>query len=152
MNSVFLDTNFFLDVIDAKRERHVRAKEALEYLLAEGVELYASSDIIATVSYFLQKKLDLKSSVVHVDVIVRQVEVLVADNADFVRLNQIILNEIEKNRDLKIDYEDCMQLFLANKYQVQNILTSDKKFCAGIVDRFFVNVVGLEDFLGKRGL
>ena len=152
MNSVFLDANFFLDVIDAKCERHVRAKEALERLLSEGVELYTSSDIIATVSCFLQKKLDLKNAVIHVDVIVRQVEVLAADNADFVRLNQILLNEIEKNRKLQADCEDCMQLFLADKHQVQNILTSDKKFCAGMADRFFVNVVGLEDFLGKRSL
>jgi predicted nucleic acid-binding protein len=147
MNSIFLDTNFFLDIFDTKRERHTKAKEVLELFLANGVELYTSSDIISTISYFLQKKLDLKISVTNIDFIVQQVVVLMADNADFIKLNQIILEELEINSELNIDYEDCMQLFLANKHQVQNILTSDKSFCKGIAGYYFVNIVSLEDCL-----
>ena len=151
MNNIFLDTNFFLDVFDAKRERHAKAKEVLELFLANNVELYTSSDIISTISYFLQKKLDLKSSVINIGFIVQQVTVLVADNEDFITLNQMILEELEANSDLNIDYEDCMQLFLANKYQVQNILTSDKSFCKGIAGYYFVNIMSLEDCLSGRG-
>ena len=147
MNNIFLDTNFFLDVFDAKRERHAKAKEVLELFLANDVELYTSSDIISTISYFLQKKLDLKSSVINIGFIVQQVTVLVADNEDFITLNQMILEELEANSDLNIDYEDCMQLFLANKHQVQNILTSDKSFCKGIAGHYFVNIMSLEDCL-----
>jgi len=145
MNSIFLDTNFFLDVFDAKRERHAKAKEVLELFLANDVKLYTSSDIISTLSYFLQKKLDLKSAVINIDFIVQQVVVLVADNEDFIKLNQTILGELEANSDLNIDYEDCMQLFLANKHNVETILTSDKRFCQGIEGHYFGNILGLED-------
>lgn len=145
MNSIFLDTNFFLDIFDVKRERHSKAKEVLELFLAHKVELYTSSDIISSISYFLQKKLDLKSSVTNIDFIVQQVVILVADNEDFIKLNQIILEKLEEDSDLNIDYEDCMQLFLANKYEVQNILTSDKRFCKGIEGNYFVNILDLED-------
>jgi len=145
MNSIFLDTNFFLDVFDAKRERHPRAKEVLELFLSRDVKLYTSSDIISTISYFLQKKLDLKNAVTNIDFIVQQVVVLVADNEDFVKLSQTILAELEINSNLNIDYEDCMQLFLAHKHGVENILTSDKRFCQGIEGHYFVNILGLED-------
>ncbi len=145
MNSIFLDTNFFLDIFDVKRERHLKAKEVLGLFLDNNVKLYTSSDIISTISYFLQKKLDLKSSVINIDFIVQQVIILLADNEDFIKLNQIILEKLEEDGDLNIDYEDCMQLFLANKYEVENILTSDKHFCRGIEGNYFVNIVSLED-------
>lgn len=145
MNSIFLDTNFFLDIFDTKRKRHFKAKEVLELFLENDVELYTSSDIISTISYFLQKKLDLKSSVTNIDFIVQQVVILLADNEDFIKLNQIIFEKIEEDSDLNIDYEDCMQLFLANKHEVENILTSDKNFCKGIEGNYFVNILSLED-------
>lgn len=145
MNSIFLDTNFFLDIFDVKRERHLKAKEVLELFLANSVELYTSSDIINTISYFLQKKLDLKSSVINIDFIVQQVTILIADNEDFIKLNQMILQKLEEDSNLNIDYEDCMQLFLANKHEVENILTSDKRFCKGIEGNYFVNIVSLEN-------
>ncbi len=147
MNSVFLDTNFFLDIFDKKRERHPKAKEVLKLFLDNNVELYTSSDIISTISYFLQKKLDLKSSVTNIDYIVQQVTILVATNKDFMELNQIIFQKIEEDTKLNIDYEDCMQLFLANKYNVKSILTSDKSFCNGIKQNYNVEVITLEECL-----
>ena len=76
MNSIFLDTNFFLDIFDSKRERYPKAKQTLEQFLANDTKLYTSSDIISTISYFLQKKLDLKACVVNIDLIVQEVTVL----------------------------------------------------------------------------
>ena len=147
MNSIFLDTNFFLDVFDAKRERHPKAKRALEILLDDGVELYTSSDIISTISYFLQKKLDLKNSVKNIGFIVQKITILVADNGDFIALNQMILEQLEEESTLNIDYEDCMQLFLAHKYTITNILTSDKRFCKGMRERYSVKLIGLDDIV-----
>ena len=147
MSSVFLDTNFFLDVLDKKRERHNQAKELLNSFLNKDMALYTSSDIISTISYFLQKKLDLKSTVINIDFIVQQVNILVATNEDFIELNKMILEKIEEDSRLKIDYEDCMQLFLASKHKVKNILTSDKSFCKGIKQEYDILVVDLDDNL-----
>jgi predicted nucleic acid-binding protein len=147
MSSVFLDTNFFLDVFDTKRERHNQAKEVLNSFLDNDMELYTSSDIISTISYFLQKKLNLKSTVINIDFIVQQVSILVATNEDFMELNKMILEKIEEDNSLKIDYEDCMQLFLANKHKVKNILTSDKGFCKGVKQEYDILIVALDDAL-----
>ena len=147
MSSVFLDTNFFLDILDKKRERHAKAKEVLKAFLDNNMALYTSSDIISTISYFLQKKLNLKDTVINIDFIVQQVSILVATNEDFMELNKMILEKIEEDKSLNIDYEDCMQLFLANKHNVKNILTSDKSFCKNIKQNYDVQVVALDDAL-----
>lgn len=147
MNSIFLDTNFFLDIFDTQRERHPKAKRALEILLENDVALYTSSDIISTISYFLQKKLDLKNSVMNIDFIVQKVTILVADNADFIALNQMILQQLEEDAHLNVDYEDCKQLFLAHKYAIEHTLTSDKRFCKGIKEHYPVKIIGLDDIL-----
>jgi predicted nucleic acid-binding protein len=147
MSSVFLDTNFFLDILDRKRERHPQAKEVLNAFLEKNMTLYTSSDIISTISYFLQKKLDLKNTVINIDFIVQQVNILVATNEDFMELNTMILEKIDEDNTLKIDYEDCMQLFLAHKHKVKNILTSDKSFCKGVKEEYDILVVSLDDAL-----
>lgn len=144
MNSVFLDTNFFLDIFDTQRERHPKAKQALEQFLYNDTNLYTSSDIISTISYFLQKRLDLKACVDNIDYIVQEIIVLSANNDDFVSLNQLILQKIEEQPSLKIDYEDCMQIYLADKHECRYILTSDMQFCKGIRERFSVDVVDLD--------
>jgi predicted nucleic acid-binding protein len=147
MNSVFLDTNFFLDIFEIKRERHTKAKKVLETFLDNDIQLYTSSDIISTISYFLQKKLDLKTSVVNIEFVVQKVIVFSCTNDDFIELNALILNQIEVNEKLKIDYEDCMQFYLANKHGVKLMLTSDKRFCEGIGENFNVTVVNLDECL-----
>lgn len=144
MNSVFLDTNFFLDVFDSKRERHSKAKQILEQFLDMDIKLYTSSDIISTISYFLQKKLDLKACVVNIDFIVQEISTLSAENSDFIALNQLILEKIEKDASLNIDYEDCMQMYLAHKFECHAMLTSDKHFCKGIKEAFCVEVIDLD--------
>jgi len=140
MNSVFLDTNFFLDILDKSRERHDQANSALVKLIEQDIRLYTSSDIISTISYFLQKRLSIKETVANIGNIVESVKVLSSTNSDFLELNRVILRH---NTNSKIDYEDCMQLYLANKHKVDAILTTDKSFCEGLTRLFDVDVISL---------
>lgn len=149
MSSVFLDTNFFLDLLDAGRRRYPEAKELLELFVAGNTPLYTSSDIISTVSYFLQKRLNIKQAVTHIDLIVRHVTILTADNEDFARLNTLLLEAFEAHGDMTIDYEDCMQLFLSNKHNIANLLTSDQRFCKGVSEKFPVRIVTLEEMVAR---
>ena len=50
---------------------------------------------------------------------------------------------LRHNTNSKIDYEDCMQLYLANKHKMDAILTSDKSFCEGLAWLFVVDVISL---------
>ena len=104
--------------------------------------LYTSSDIISTISYFLQKRLSTKETVANIGNIVESVKVLSFTNSDFLELNRVILRH---NTNSKIDYEDCMQLYLANKYKMDAIITNDKKFCEGISKLFTVDILSLDD-------
>ncbi len=142
MNSLFLDTNFFLDILDKSRQRHLRANKILIKLLENSVDLYTSSDIISTISYFLQKKLSIRETTLNVGYIVESVKILSPTNQDFFELNRLILKNL---RASKIDYEDCMQLYLANKYKIDAIITSDKSFCEGISKLFTVDIFSLDD-------
>ncbi len=144
MTKVFLDTNFFLDILDVSRERHQQAQMCLNYFLESGIKLYTSSDIISTISYFLQKRLAINEVVRNIDFIVQEITVLSGDNNDFIALNQLILESLKKN-NLKIDYEDCMQLYLADKQGCDTVLTSDKHFCWGLSELFNVKIFSLEE-------
>lgn len=139
-----MDTNFFLDIFDISRKRHLKAKEALEKFLANDTQLYTSSDIISTISYFLQKRLDIQTTVATIDYIVQKVSILVANNQDFIILNKSILELLKTDTTLNLDYEDCMQLFLAHKYSVEQLLTSDTKFCQKAIEKYGVKIVELD--------
>ena len=149
MTKVFLDTNFFLDILDVSRERHQQAQVCLNYFLESGIKLYTSSDIISTISYFLQKRLAINEVVRNIDFIVQEITVLSGDNSDFIALNKLILKSLEKS-DLKIDYEDCMQFYLAGKYECDTILTSDKQFCQGASKVFDVEIVSLDECMIQK--
>ena len=142
MNSVFLDTNFFLDILDKSRPRHNLANSVLEKLIEKNIQLYTSSDIISTISYFLQKRLGIKETVLNIGYIVESVVVLSSTNSDFLELNRMILKH---NENGKIDYEDCMQLYLANKHKIDAILTSDKSFCEGLIKLFNIDILSLDE-------
>jgi len=144
MNSLFLDTNFFLDLFDRGRPRHPRAKTVLTLLLERDIALYTSADIISTLSYFLQKRFDLKQTVTYIDYIVEQVAILSPSNSDLLTLDTMLFSALEHTDSFHIDYEDCMQLYLTDKHGVEGILTSDQRFCRGIVEQFGVQVVSLE--------
>ena len=64
----------------------------------------------------------------------------------FLELNRIIL---KNSNNLKIDYEDCMQLYLANRYKVEAILTSDTTFCGGLHQLFSVEILSLDEYLKR---
>ena len=147
MSSLFLDTNFFLDLFDTARPRHTQAKAALTLLLERDTVLYTSADIISTLSYFLQKRFDLKQTVTYLDYIVEQITILSPTNADLLSLDAMLLATLQQTPTLNIDYEDCMQLFLANKHGVEGVLTSDMRFCRGVAERYDVKVVNLIDII-----
>lgn len=139
MNKYFLDTNFFLDVSDSARKRHAAAVACFNGLLEGDATLCTSSDILTTVAYFVQKHEDLARCLDVMEMIANEVEIVCADNQDFLKLNRIL-------RDLtgKHDYEDALQFYLADKSGCSHLVTSDVKFCQGLREVFRPLVMGLE--------
>lgn len=140
MNKYFLDTNFFLDVADSKRSRHLLAVNCFHQLLAQDSLLCTSSDILTTVAYFVQKHEDLERCLQVMDMIANEVDIVCAGNIDFLKLNHILRNESNKN-----DYEDALQFYLADKSGCHYLITSDNKFCQHLRESFSPTVIGLSE-------
>nr|CAA6827565.1 MAG: Unknown protein [uncultured Thiotrichaceae bacterium] len=140
MNKYFLDTNFFLDVVDNKRQRHALAADCLRRLLEQKNRLFTSSDILTTVAYFVQKHEDLERCLTVMDMIANEVEIVCADNNDCLEINRILQRGNSKN-----DYEDALQLYLADKSGCNFLITSDNKFCQHLRETFAPEVIGLAD-------
>ena len=140
MNKYFLDTNFFLDVADSKRERHLLAADCFRRLLEQESRLFTSSDILTTVAYFVQKHENLAQCLNVMDMIANEVEIVCASNSDFLKLNLILQSGNSKN-----DYEDALQLYLADKSDCDYLITSDNKFCEHLREAFTLKVIGLSD-------
>ena len=140
MNKYFLDTNFFLDVADSKRQRHSLAADCFRRLLKQESRLFTSSDILTTVAYFVQKHENLAQCLNVMDMIANEVEIVCANNSDFLKLNLILQSGNSKN-----DYEDALQLYLADKSDCDYLITSDNKFCQYLREVFTLKVIGLSD-------
>ena len=140
MNKYFLDTNFFLDVADSKRERHPLAADCFRRLLEQESMLFTSSDILTTVAYFVQKHENLAQCLNVMDMIANEVEIVCASNSDFLKLNLILQSGNSKN-----DYEDALQFYLADKSDCDYLITSDNKFCQHLREAFTLKVIGLSD-------
>lgn len=74
------------------------------------------------------------------DMIANEVEVVCANNSDFLKLNLILQSGNSKN-----DYEDALQFYLADKSDCDYLITSDNKFCQHLRAAFALKVIGLSD-------
>lgn len=145
MNKYFLDTNFFLDVTDNKRPRHALAADCFRQLLEQKSMLFTSSDILTTVAYFVQKHENLEQCLKVMGMIASEVEIVCAGNSDFLKLNRILQGTNSQN-----DYEDALQLYLADKSGCDCLITSDNKFCQHLREIFSPVVIGLNEPLQSK--
>ena len=95
---------------------------------------------MTTVAYFVQKHEDLAQCLNVMDMIANEVEIVCASNSDFLKLNLILQSGNSKN-----DYEDALQLYLADKADCDYLITSDNKFCQHLRETFTLKVIGLSD-------
>lgn len=142
MNKYFLDANFFLDISTEDRPRHSAAAACLNKLIDSECALYTSSDILTTIAYFMQKQQGIERCLEVIDMIAHEIEIVCAGNQDILKLNQILHTSGQNN-----DYEDALQLYLADKSGCTHLITSDAKFCQHLRDSFSPTVIGLEEKL-----
>ena len=138
MKKYFLDTNFFLDVADEQRSRHAEAAQCFRRLLAQETLLFTSSDILTTVAYFVQKHGNLAQCLQVMGMIAGEVTIVCADNNDFLKINRILHDTNPQN-----DYEDALQLYLADKAGCDYLITSDNTFCQHLRNAFSPQITGL---------
>ncbi len=138
-NKVYLDTNIFIDLLDATRPYSQASWTLVRKMTADATLLAINSDSITNAFYILSRHKIysphellalMKKSVMLFDVVaVEQEEVLAA------------LTLCEDDNTKFKDYEDALQYVCAKKIASDLILTNDKGFV--ILD---IEVSGTKDF------
>ena len=107
MNSFFLDTNVFVDLLQ-RREAHCAIVTDIFNLAAIGqIQIFASSHSIATLHYLCKK-----------NIAEAQLRDLIYDLLDFVKIISVDEEIIKKALKSKHkDFEDAIQIFCAHKIE-----------------------------------
>jgi len=112
---IFIDTNIFLDIV-FKREEASAAKKIFTLVESELFSAYVADITLINIAYIARKQnVDVKKFLHY---ITKKFTVLGADNSVFEEALEL------DNRD----FEDNVQLVLAQKAQCQIIITNDQAF------------------------
>lgn len=129
MNSIFVDANILLDLIDIKRSRHYKSKYVLKRLLSNNFRIGISEDMISNIYYIAKRaKVDEQKLLNFLQFWIDNVEVLFFGNI----VIQKSLAFCKKN--LYSDLEDVMQSLCAKENGFECILTEDNEFVRGIIE------------------
>ena len=125
MTKVFLDANILIDIFDNSRPSHNDSSKLFTYLLdnISDYELFTSCDLLTTIYYVLNRKLDN-------DIILDKIEILNNLISVIEFGNQDIKEAIKLMRDDKNfkDLEDTIQFITAKKENCDYIISNDKGF------------------------
>jgi len=115
---IFIDANVLVDLIDSNRMNNEKVKKLFSIILNN--ELFTSCDIVTTIYYLTRKVENNLDYVYHIS---NLCEIIPFSNNDLFQTIKMMKENI-KFKDL----EDSIQYFLAQKVDVDFIITNDKKF------------------------
>jgi predicted nucleic acid-binding protein len=118
MKKVFLDTNIILDILDAKRLNHIKAKELLQSLILSDIQIVISEDMLSTIYYICKDK---KAVLEFFEVIYEEWDILCFGKS-------VVLEAIEISKKENNDFEDTLQCICAKNSGCDAIYTNDKRF------------------------
>ena len=138
IKKIFLDANIILDLIDIDRGNLEITRAFILRALEKGLVLSTSCDILSTVYYVAKKKIDKRSLVDELTLLMDIFEIDMIDK-------EVIMIALHKNRkDLKLDFEDLMQSVCALMHSSDMLVSNDKTFYSEDIV-----VLSLEDAMEK---
>ncbi len=139
MNSIFIDANILIDLIDTNRTRHYKSKYLLKKLLLNNFRLGISEDMISNIYYISKRsKVDEQKLLNYLQFWTNNAEVLFFGNI----VIQKSLEYCKKN--LNSDLEDVLQSLCAKENGFDCILTEDSAFVRGIIETKNINELCME--------
>ncbi len=122
IKKVFLDANIILDLIDIDRGNLEKTRAFVLRAFEKGLVLSTSCDILSSVYYVAQKKIEKTTLVDELALLIDIFEIDVIDK-------EVIMIALHKNReDLKLDFEDLMQSVCAVMRSADMLVSNDKTF------------------------
>ena len=125
MTKIFLDANILIDISDSSRPTHLESSKLFEYMLDNIMkyELYTSCDLLTTIYYVLNRKLDSKTVLAKIKLMNEILTVIEFGNHEI--SEAIYLMENNENFS---DLEDTIQFVMARKEKCDYIISNDKGF------------------------
>ena len=117
-NSLFLDTNIVLDMMDSSRIHHDNSKLLYVYLLENNYDLYISEDMLSTIYYIANDK---KAALAFLKMIEDEWNIVSYGKET---IHQALTFSLKNATDL----EDTLQCFCAKANGCLYVMTNDKKF------------------------
>jgi len=118
-NSIYIDANIILDLLDNKRASFEDSKKLIEYALFNGLDLAISDDIITTIYYIARKSIAREKLLKFIEFINKNFEIL-PFNKDVIT---IAIDIALKNSSY--DFEDTLQAVCALENGYSLIITND---------------------------
>ncbi len=133
-NSIFLDTNIVLDMIENQRSHHDNAKALYRYIVENDYEIYISEDMLTTIYYIASDK---KAVLAFLQMIEDEWQIVPYGKET---INKALSFSMENATDL----EDTLQCLCAKSYGCRYVITNDKNFVKCGID-----VVDYESFFSS---
>ena len=121
-NSIFIDANIILDLLDNKRASFEDSKKLIEYALFNGLNLAISDDIITTIYYIAKKSVTREKLLKFIEFINKNFEIL-PFNKDIIAMAVDIAL-----KNSSYDFEDTLQAVCALENGYSLIITNDNNF------------------------
>ena len=125
-DSVYCDTNVFIDLLDATRPTAGQSTELIRRLLKEGSNLCINSDTVTTTFYVMTRtrRHDPETLLMLLEKTVSIFTVIAIDNQEVTEALRLC-----RDPDTAFtDYEDALQYVCARKVEARMIVTGDRGF------------------------
>lgn len=128
MRVVFLDSSFFIAIVDPRDAMHTRAKDLLEALLNERVR-FLTVDIVVyeILAFFSRSGGALRSAAAGVSR-----EILTESTLDCIRVDPVLLSRAidryESRSDKTFSLTDCVAMLVCEDLGISDVFTSDADF------------------------
>ena len=125
-DSIYCDTNVFIDLLDATRPAARQSAELIRRLLEEGSTLHINSDTVTTTFYILTRtrRHDPETLLMLLEKTVSIFTVVSIDNREVTEALRLC-----RDPDTPFgDYEDALQYVCARKVEARMIVTGDRGF------------------------
>jgi predicted nucleic acid-binding protein len=125
MRKVFVDLNVILDVLDATRSRHTKAKEVLSRAIENDDTLVMSVDMLTNFFYICHKKFDCHQMLNYM-AFIQETFVLCDFSKQTLETAMAEYENICHAQNHHADFEDLLQLACAKEQHCTIFLTEDK--------------------------
>lgn len=125
MTTLFLDANILIDISDSSHPFSKQSSEFFNHILDNTIkyELYTSCDLLTTIYYVLNRKLEKKVVLEQIKTLNQLINVIEFGNQEI----DEALYLMEKNEAFS-DLEDTIQFVMARKERCDYIISNNKSF------------------------